>query len=151
MGARLLVVMEIASQNPPQRRLVAHHDVIEASRRIDPISRPHALHEGNHCSSENRISIPPPILGRFPGNGFSNLLRSVLQLAVPRMLRPQQEVLWGKNSVRQPVRSHEAALQRPRVEDDEMLQAVPAARADQAFDVGRDSRGGGGEHFFYRE
>ena len=40
----------------------------------------------------------------------------------------------------------------PRVEDDEMLQAVPADRADQAFDVRILPRTpGGGEHFFYVE
>ena len=40
----------------------------------------------------------------------------------------------------------------PRVEDDEMVQAVPADRADQAFDVGiLPGTLGGGEHFFYLE
>ena len=39
-----------------------------------------------------------------------------------------------------------------RVEDDEMVQAVPADRADQAFDVGiLPWTPGGGEHFFYLE
>ena len=40
----------------------------------------------------------------------------------------------------------------PRVEDDEMVQAVPADRADQAFDVGiLSGSAGGGEHFFHLE
>jgi hypothetical protein len=38
------------------------------------------------------------------------------------------------------------------VEDDEMVQTVPADRADQAFDVGiLPGTPGGGEHFFYLE
>src|SRR5215471_12009118 len=92
MCARLLVVMEIASQNPPQRPLVPHNDVIQAlaanrsdqslhiwilprgSRSHDDFFDPHAFREGNHGSSENRISIPHQILWRFPGKGFSNLL-----------------------------------------------------------------------------
>jgi hypothetical protein len=40
----------------------------------------------------------------------------------------------------------------PRVEEDEMVQAVPADRADQAFDVGiLPWTPVGGEHFFYLE
>ena len=40
----------------------------------------------------------------------------------------------------------------PRVEDDEVVQAVPADRADQAFDVGiLPGTPGRGEHFFYLE
>src|SRR5215469_9645248 len=102
MRARLLVVMEIASQNTPQRGLVPHHDVIQAlpanrsdqslhirilprrSRRRDYFFYPHALGEGNDCSSENRISIPNQILWRFPGKGFSYLLRRPL---FARMIR----------------------------------------------------------------
>src|SRR5262249_38773308 len=93
MRARLLVVMEIASQNPAQRGLVPHNDVIQAlapnrsdqsfyiwilprrSWSRDHFFDPQALGEGNQCSSENRISIPHQILWCFPGKGFSNLLR----------------------------------------------------------------------------
>src|SRR5215831_6263402 len=75
MRARLLVVLKIASQNPPQRPLVPHDDVIQAlppnrsdqsfhiwilprrSRSRHHFFEPHALGEGNHCSSENRIFI----------------------------------------------------------------------------------------------
>ena len=46
----------------------------------------------------------------------------------------------------------QGSFQMPRVEDDEMVQAVPADRADQAFDVGiLPGTPGGGEHFFYLE
>ena len=44
------------------------------------------------------------------------------------------------------------SFQMPRVEDDEMVQAVPADRADQAFDVGiLPGTPGDGEHFFHLE
>src|SRR5215467_6885768 len=94
--------MEIASQNPPERLLVPHNDVIQAlapnrsdqsfhiwilprrSRRRDHFFDPHVLGEGNDCSSENRISIADQILWRFPGKGFSNLLRRPL---FARMIR----------------------------------------------------------------
>src|SRR5215472_13270878 len=64
MRARLLVVLKIASQNPPQRRLVPHNDVIQAlapnrsdqsfhiwilprrSRRRHHFFDPHALSSG---------------------------------------------------------------------------------------------------------
>src|SRR6266849_6316749 len=102
MRARPRVVMEIASQNPPQRRLVPYNDVIQAlaanrsdqsfyiwilprrSRRRDHFFDPHALREGNPFSSENRISIPDQILRRFPWKRFSNLLRRPL---FARMIR----------------------------------------------------------------
>ena len=45
---------------------------------------PHALGEGNQCSSENRISIPNQILWRFPGKCFSYLLRRPLLARVIR-------------------------------------------------------------------
>src|SRR6266849_10327086 len=96
MRARLLVVMKIASQSPPQRRLLPHNDVIQAlaanrsdqsfhiwilprrSRRRDHFFAPHALRGGNEFSSENRISIPDQILWRFPWKRFSNLLHRPL-------------------------------------------------------------------------
>src|SRR5215467_11380977 len=85
MRARHFVVLEIASQNPPQRRFVPHNDVIQAlaanrsdqtfhiwilprrSRSRDHLFDPHALREGNNCSSENRISIPHQIQEGPPG------------------------------------------------------------------------------------
>jgi len=46
----------------------------------------------------------------------------------------------------------QGSFQMPRVEHDEMVQAVPAERADQALDVGiLPGTPGGGEHCFYRE
>ena len=46
----------------------------------------------------------------------------------------------------------QGSFQMPRIEDDEMVQAVPADRADQTFDVGILPRTPGlGEHFFYME
>src|SRR6266849_9638738 len=102
MRARLLVVMKIASQSPPQRRLLPHNDVIQAlaanrsdqsfyiwilprrSRRRDHFFDPQALREGNQFSSENRISMPDQILWRFPWKRFSNLLRRPL---FARMIR----------------------------------------------------------------
>src|SRR5215470_16882506 len=84
MGARLLVVLKIASQNPPQRPLVPHNDVIQAlppnrsdqsfhiwilprrTRSRDHFFDPHALREGNECSSDDRISIPNQILWQLP-------------------------------------------------------------------------------------
>jgi hypothetical protein len=104
MRARLLVVMKIASQNPPQRRLVPHNDVIQAlpanrsdqsfhiwilprrSRCRDHFFDPRALGERNDCSSENRISIPDQILWRLPWKGFSNLLRRPLFTRVIRYI-----------------------------------------------------------------
>lgn len=59
MRARILVVMKIASQSPPQRRLVPHN-------------------------SENRISILDQLLWRFPRKRFSNLLRRPLFARMPR-------------------------------------------------------------------
>src|SRR5215470_12406142 len=76
MGARLLVVLKIASQNPPQRPLVPHNDVLQAlapnrsdqsfhiwilprrTRRRDHFFDPHALGEGNECCPEDRIFYP---------------------------------------------------------------------------------------------
>src|SRR5215469_17298837 len=78
MRARLLVVLEIASQNTPQPGLVPHNDVIQAlaanrshqslhirilprrSRRRDHFFDPHALGGGNHCSSENTCKLLNP-------------------------------------------------------------------------------------------
>src|SRR5215467_7539081 len=102
MRTRLLVVLKIASQNPPQRPLVPHHDVIQAlapnrsdqsfhigilprrSRRRHHFFDPHVLREGDEFSSENRISIPDQIPWRFPWKRFSNLLRRPL---FARMIR----------------------------------------------------------------
>ena len=73
MRARLLVVMKIASQSPPQRRLVPHNDVIQAlaanrsdqsfhigilprrSRRRDHFFDPHILREGNNGFATARV------------------------------------------------------------------------------------------------
>src|SRR5207253_3272690 len=89
--------MEIAAQNPPRRRLVPHDDVIQAlaanrsdqsfhvrilprrTRSCGYFFDPHALREGNECSSEDCISIPDPIPRRLvPRKRFSNLLRGPL-------------------------------------------------------------------------
>src|SRR5262249_1528651 len=46
----------------------------------------------------------------------------------------------------------QGSFQMPRIEDDEMVQAVPADRADQTFDVGiLPGTPGGCENFFYSE
>src|SRR5256885_17073783 len=97
MRARLLVIMKIASQSPPQRRLVPHNDVIQAlasnrpdqpfhiwilprrSRRRDHFFDPHALRDGNEFSAENRISIPDQILWRFPWKRFDSAAPSTLR------------------------------------------------------------------------
>jgi hypothetical protein len=50
----------------------------------DHLFDPHALGEGNACSSENRIAILDQILWRFPRERFSNLLRRPL---FARMIR----------------------------------------------------------------
>src|SRR5215467_15506542 len=89
------------------RRLAPHNDMIQAlppnrsdqsfyiwilprrSRSRDHLFDPHAFGEGNQCSSENRISIPNQILWRFPGKGFSNLLRRPLFARMIRQIEVQ--------------------------------------------------------------
>src|ERR1043166_5620021 len=95
MRARLLVVMKIASQSPPQRRLVPHNDVIQAlasnrpdqpfhiwilprrSRRRDHFFDPHALRDGNEFFAENRISIPDPMETLLESAAPSTLIAAV--------------------------------------------------------------------------